>query len=51
MKSNMAQLQLQSMNRDKDLGQIKEQIAAMQRDLNALTAIRESQSNLSLSNQ
>lgn len=46
LKSSIAQLQAQSMNRDRDIVQMKEQIAAMQRDLNSLTAIRESQSNL-----
>ncbi len=46
VKSNAAQLQVQSLNQDKDLGQIKEQIATMQRDLNSITAIRESQSNI-----
>lgn len=46
LKSNMAQMQVQSINRDKDMAQMKEQIASMQRDLNTLTAIRESQSNI-----
>jgi len=45
-KSNLAQLQVQSVNRDKDIAQIKEQLASLSKDMNTLTAIRESQSTL-----
>jgi len=44
--SNVAQLQVQSANRDRDIAQMREQIAAISKDLNTLTAIRESQSTL-----
>ena len=45
-KSNLAQLQVQSAGREREISQLKDQMATIQRDLNALTAIRESQSNL-----
>ena len=45
-KSNVAQIQIQSINRDRDIAQVKEQLASISRDLNTLTAIRESQSTL-----
>jgi len=45
-KSNLAQLQVQSAGRDREIAQLKDQMAAMQKDLNTLTAIKESQSNL-----
>ena len=45
-KSNVAQIQIQSINRDRDMSQIREQLASISKDLNTLTAIRESQSNL-----
>ena len=45
-KSNLAQLQVQSAGREREIAQLKDQMATIQRDLNAITAIRESQSNL-----
>lgn len=45
-KSTLAHLQVQVAAHDKELSQIREQITAMSKDLNTLTAIRESQSNL-----
>jgi tol-pal system protein YbgF len=45
-KSNLAQLQGQSVNRDKDIAQIKDQLASLTKDMSTLTAIRESQSTL-----
>ncbi len=45
-KSNLAQLQVQSTTRDKDVSQIKEQLASLSKEMSALTAIRESQSTL-----
>jgi tol-pal system protein YbgF len=45
-KSNVSQLQVQSINREKDIAQMKEQIASISKDLNTMTAIRESQSTL-----
>ncbi|HMK56801.1 MAG TPA: tol-pal system protein YbgF [Dissulfurispiraceae bacterium] len=46
MRSNLAQNQAMSTNRDRELTRMKEQIATMQRDVNSLTAIKESQSNI-----
>jgi len=45
-RSNVSQLQMQSINRDRDLAQLKEQVDSMSKDINTLTAIRESQTNL-----
>jgi tol-pal system protein YbgF len=45
-KSNLAQLQVQSAGRDREIAQLKEQMTTIQKDLNSFTAIKESQSNL-----
>ncbi len=45
-RSNVSQLQVQSLTREKDISQMKEQIASISRDMNTLTALRESQSTL-----
>ncbi|HTZ18929.1 MAG TPA: tol-pal system protein YbgF [Dissulfurispiraceae bacterium] len=45
-RSNVSQLQIQSVTRDKDISQLKEQVDSLSKDMGTLTAIRESQTNL-----
>ncbi len=45
-KSSMAQLQVRSASQDRDIAQLKEQLASMSRDTGSITAIKESQSSL-----
>ncbi|HMK59945.1 MAG TPA: tol-pal system protein YbgF [Dissulfurispiraceae bacterium] len=46
VRSNLAQNQAVSANRDREFARVKEQVASMQREINSLTAIKESQTNI-----